>query len=1160
MKKHEILNPITFPIQNTCLIEASAGTGKTYSIIIFYLRLLLGLNQSLFLSGLNIKEILVVTYTEAAKNQLKNRIRQEIFHLKLACINYDIRHPLIQEIKDLKTAILRLISAEKQIDEASIFTIHGFCHRMLNLNLFESGYTLNNSLLEDEFILYQKIFENFWHEHFSILSVDIIRIIFNLWKTPQSLLKDALPFIKGDIPIILDSIDYMQSIENFYYIHVNKINQLKKIWKKIKNKILCKIDFKIFSDKKYKKLDMYIKNIDTWSIKRTQDLHIPVEFEKIKFYLNTINSCYMKIFHIIFFKKLNHAYSYIKKFKQLIFIQVIIIIRKKIKKEKYAQEKLEFDDLLKLLKSALYKSYHLAEVIRHYYPVAMIDEFQDTNKIQYKIFFKIYHRQNMCALILIGDPKQAIYGFRGADIFTYIQIKKKIKICYSLKKNWRSSAGMINAVNCLFQQISNPFIFKYIKYNRIESTQYNYTLNFIKKNQVQPSLEFLHCPYKNMNLKDYQNYMANQYAIKIKNLIHLAQKEHTFFTKKNTICNLTASDITVLVRNRNEANFMQEACDKLSIPNAYLSDSNSIFHTREAQEVLQILEGILYAENSDFLRKSLSTRLLGFNIKQIYKRKATSKYYEYYQKFLFYRDMWKKYGIKLMLNRFITFEIFKFKHIYYGVNKKSINNILHIAEILQEISKNITSKLSLLLWISNQINLPETQNTNYKIPVENNQKIIKIMTIFKAKGLEFPIVFLPFLLNFRKKDYVLFHNKNTHQLILDLNKNLRNKKLTEQERLSEDLRLTYVALTRSIYHCSVGISVLFKGNNKNRFNQTHLTPIGYLVQKRKEGDFDFLKKNLQNLSTISNGDIMINSILMQSKKLSINPVINFNQLKDISWNRNVVNSWKIISYSDFKKDPSFTLKNLSLIVKNKNNNFSPHELPRGKKFGKFVHKIFELIDFQKPLNMNLIKDNLIKYEIDVSLSENIMQWINSILHIPLNNQELFLATISSSKKLTELKFFLSINSKINAKKFNFLIKKYDSISQKCSNIKNIDGVIGMLTGAIDLIFLWKKKYYFIDYKSNWLGSNDESYSLNSMEKEMVKYRYDLQYQMYTLALHRYLKNRLKKYEYNQHFGGIYYLFLRGISKKSFKNQHGIYFLKPNFKLVNSIDNLFLIKK
>lgn len=1160
MKKYEILNPINFPIQNTCLIEASAGTGKTYSIIIFYLRLLLGLNHNLFLSGLNIKEILVVTYTEAAKNQLKNRIRQEIFHLKLACINYDIQHPLIQEIKDLKTAILRLISAEKQIDEASIFTIHGFCHRMLNLNLFESGYTLNNSLLEDEFILYQKIFENFWHEHFSILPVDIIRIIFNLWKTPQSLFKDVLPFIKGDIPVILDSIDYMQSIEKFYYIHIDKINQLKSTWKKIKNKILCKIDSKIFSEKKYQKLDLYFKNIDAWLMQSTHDFYIPVEFKKIKSYLNTINSCYIKVFHVIFFKKLNHAYTYIKKFKQLIFIQVITIIRKKIKKEKYVQEKLEFDDLLKLLKYALYNSRHLAEVIRHYYPVAMIDEFQDTNKMQYKIFFKIYHQQNMCALILIGDPKQAIYGFRGADIFTYIQIKKKIEICYSLKKNWRSSGGMINAVNCLFQQISNPFIFKYIKYNKIESTKYNYTLNFIKQNQIQPALEFLHCPYKNMNLKDYQNYMANQYAIKIQNLIHLAQTEDTFFTKKNTIFNLTASDITVLVRNRSEANFIQEACDKLSIPNAYLSDSNSIFHTREAKEVLQILEGILYAENSDFLRKSLSTRLLGFNIKQIYKRTETSRYYKYYQKFLCYRDIWKKYGIKLMLNRFIVFEIFKFKHISCGINKKSINNVLHIAEILQEISRSITSELSLLLWISNQINLPETQNTNYKIPIENNQKIIKIMTIFKAKGLEFPIVFLPFLLNFRQKDYVLFHNKNTYQLILDLNKNSRNKKITEQERLSEDLRLTYVAITRSIYHCSIGISILFKGNNNNQFNQTHLTPIGYLIQKRKEGNFNVLKKNLQNLAAISNGDIVINSILMKSKKILINPIIHFNQSSHISWNRNIVNSWKIISYSDLKKDHSFTLKNLNITVKNKKNNFSPHELPRGRKFGKFIHKMFELIDFQTPLNMNLIKDNLIKYEIDVSLSEIIMQWIDNILNTPLNNQKLFLSTINSSKKLTELKFFLSINSKIHAKKFNFLIKKYDSISQKCSNIENIDGVMGMLTGAIDLIFLWKKKYYFIDYKSNWLGVNDASYSLSSMEEEMIKYRYDLQYQMYTLALHRYLKSRLKKYDYNQHFGGIYYLFLRGMNKKSFKNKYGIYFLRPNFKLVNSIDNLFLIKK
>ncbi|MDQ1237667.1 MAG: exodeoxyribonuclease V subunit gamma [Wigglesworthia glossinidia] len=1158
MQNYEILNPIIFPIQNTCLIEASAGTGKTHSIVIFYLRLLLGLNKNLFLSGLTTKEILVVTYTEAAKNQLKNRIRQEIFYLKLACINHDKNHPLVKEIKDLKLATLRLITAEKQIDEASIFTIHGFCHRMLNLNFIESGYSLNSSLLDNEYILYQKIFENFWYENCEKLPINIIRIIFSLWKNPQYLLRDIHPFLKGKMPKILNSSDGMESIEKFYRIHIKKINSLKNIWKKIKNKIQNSINSNFAKNKKYGQINLSIETIETWISENTENFYVPLEFKKLQHYLHKLNINCIKMFKSVFFDKLYCAYQYTEKFKQLIFIKVIISMRKSIEKEKYLQEKLEFDDLLKLLKRALYSSCNLSRTIRNYYPVAMIDEFQDTNKIQYKIFFRIYHKKNMCALILIGDPKQAIYGFRGADIFTYMQIKKKINTCYSLETNWRSSRGMINAINCLFQRISNPFTFKHIKYNNIKYTKYNCSLNFIIEKKIQPSLEFLCHPSLSVNLKDYQIYIANQYAIKIQNLLYLAQKNCVFFTKEGSIYHLTADDITILVRNRYEANIMQEACNKFSIPNIYLSDNNNLFHTFEAKEILQILEGILYAENIQLLKQALSTKIFRFEINQIHIDKNMSKYY---QKFIFYRNIWEMYGIKFMLNKLITCEICYFTNNSIEINKRSINNILYISEILQEISKSIRDKLSLLRWISAQINLPKTQNAAYKVRINNNSNIIKIMTIFKAKGLEFPIVILPFLLNFRQKNYALFHNKNTYQLMLDLDKHKRSKKLTEQERLSEDLRLTYVALTRSIYHCSVGICALFRGNTKkNQFSHTHLTSIGYLIQKRKENNFNDMQKNLKDLSIISNGDIFINSGLKHPKNLIINSLIDLNQFDNQYWNRKILNSWKILSYSDLKKDYFFSLKDTYLIEKNKQSYFSPHKFPRGKVFGNFIHKLFELISFNKPLNINLIKDQLTKYEIDISFAENIMLWMKKILYIHLNNQKLFLAKIKENHKLTELKFFLSINSEINAQIFNELIKKYDVISQKCPDIQNIHGIKGILTGSIDLIFLWKNKYYFIDYKSNWLGDSDESYNRSLMEQEIIRYRYDLQYQIYTLALHRYLKNRLKKYDYNKDFGGIYYLFLRGINNNTIKNKNGIYFFRPNLKLINSIDKLFLMKE
>ncbi|MFI4846999.1 MAG: hypothetical protein ACH6QO_01185 [Candidatus Makana argininalis] len=192
--------------------------------------------------------------------------------------------------------------------------------------------------------------------------------------------------------------------------------------------------------------------------------------------------------------------------------------------------------------------------------------------------------------------------------------------------------------------------------------------------------------------------------------------------------------------------------------------------------------------------------------------------------------------------------------------------------------------------------------------------------------------------------------------------------------------------------------------------------------------------------------------------------------------------------------------------------------------------------------------------IDIIWKNIILKWINNIISYPLNNKKLSLNKIKSEDRCNEFSFYIPINDFFFTNELVNICKKYDPVTYKCINI-NFPKIKGILKGFIDLVFRWNKKYYILDYKSNWLGKNEKYYNISNIEKSIIQNRYDLQYQIYTLAIHRFLKQKLYKYDYKKDFGGVYYIFLRGIDNLNKNN--AIFYCKPNFKLINYIDNLLI---
>lgn len=232
---------------------------------------------------------------------------------------------------------------------------------------------------------------------------------------------------------------------------------------------------------------------------------------------------------------------------------------------------------------------------------------------------------------------------------------------------------------------------------------------------------------------------------------------------------------------------------------------------------------------------------------------------------------------------------------------------------------------------------------------------------------------------------------------------------------------------------------------------------------------------------------------------------------------------------------------------------TPHQFPRGASPGTFLHSLFEALDFTQPVDPLWVQEQLALGGYDAHWAPVLTPWLEAILHAPLNETGVSLSALSAHEKQVEMEFYLPISQPLIASQLDALIRQYDPLSAGCPPLDFMQ-VRGMLKGFIDLVFRHQGRYYLLDYKSNWLGEDSTAYTQQAMAAAMQAHRYDLQYQLYTLALHRYLRHRIADYDYERHFGGVIYLFLRGVDSE--QPQQGIYATRPDAELVALMDEMF----
>lgn len=1150
----------SLPLKGRQLIEASAGTGKTFSITHIYLRLLLQLGEHCFDRPLSVREILVVTFTNAAKEELRNRIRRtlsdaialfEAFLPEASTPNATLeesQHALMpfiehakQQHRDFNAIIEQLIYAEQSMDEAAIYTLDGFSLKIAKRFALLIQYNEELTLIEHQNELLLSVIKAFWRTYFYPLQDPfLVSIIQEELKSPETLLKIIQPLLNAPLPRDLnaESLAISELLQNYLAKWQQFETQLKKVitaikqhWQSATFSILDKITAYQIRKNSCKESDLLI--VEQWI--DSEEMALPKEIERFfaSYLIEKQNKNGQFDADFAFFEQLEQLAQKAPKapsFIETLLPAMALDIQTRLEAQKAQLEAFEHGDPLKSLIRSLDNpniKAPLIQALQQAYPVALIDEFQDTDLNQYAFFDAIYQDKAQCGLILIGDPKQAIYGFRGGDIFTYIKAKQEADAIYSIRCNWRSSGDLVSAVNRLFS-IENAFQYEEIPFEKVEFAPQNAKKQFLIAGKPCQALE-LHC----VPSQEIAHYCAQKIADWLLNaaLVNGDQPQK-----------VRANDIVVLVRNRSEAQLIQTALRRHHIPSLYVSDQDSLFSAIETQWLLFLFEAILNRTQIKKIMLACATPLFGFNMAQLQQMNESGEVDAIVRDFEQLETLYHQKGVFVMLRTLLTQNQTTNRLLNLPQGDRHLTNLLHLSELLQEAAQTHGSLHALLEWLKHQMAQNKAQKVIQRL--ENTQNVIRIYSIHKSKGLEFNVVCLPFLsaLNSKSKSTSFIYHDEKHALQLGFAGDEAQQKAKQKEEEAELLRLAYVALTRAVYHCLLTFS---------DFNA-----------KGKE-------KKMPLMAPLLNRETPIEGVISEPETIvKIQEKQATSNLSAADFTRALTQKWRISSYSGLLREDHSQPDVLDLApaadeldlpqtasddLKAPSERVTLWNFPKGAHVGTILHQLLEQIDFQQPLTEQKINKALLALKMPENplIRTQLTQFYQELIETPLDETGLRLSQISKQRSLSELTFLFAVKGDLDAKKLDQLMKKHDPLSQKapCLTFKTLTG---LLTGTIDFIFEFENRFYIVDYKSNFLGETQADYQQNALEAAMIAHRYDLQYQLYTLALHRYLRSRLPNYDYERHFGGVFYLFLRGMNGKS---SRGVYAQRPKLALIEQLDQM-----
>lgn len=1239
-----VLQPLHFPLWGSRLIEASAGTGKTWTIAALYLRLVLGHGgDEGFARPLMPPDILVMTFTRAATRELSDRIRARLIEA-VQCFRGEAEpaahDTFLRDLRDAypegnarNTAAWRLDMAAQCMDDAAIHTIDAWCQRMLREHAFDSGNLFDEALEADESQRQTEAAQDYWRQQCYPLSGEVLEAALNVWPDVHALVKDMQALLRETVPAAAGAGTLADCIAQAQAVRTQTLQGLADGWVGKAERLLHWVDAELDGrgtlwDKRKLQARYYtdwFARITAWAQdplnqplelsdsarKRlcpegmaeafkgsTMDLLLPTEFAELAQLLQALDAL--------------PAPGVALRLHATVHVQQRLLWLKR------QAGTFGFADMLQRLDAALAgdNGPALRASILAQYPVALIDEFQDTSPLQYRLFDQIYQTADNSpesALLLIGDPKQSIYGFRGADIYSYLQARTATEgRHYVLDTNFRSTQALVDAVNQWFVQAEtrdgegafmfragalNPLPFDPVKANGRREI-------LVQGSQPMAALtvawdEGADEPRAPLSNDDIRRRGAEFCASQI---VQWLMDEGTGFAEDGKpLQPMRPADIAVLVRTGKEAAAVRRALARRNVASVYLSDQDSVFASDEAQDLLLWLRAVATPLDGLAARAGLATQMMGLSFDELAWLASDDEAFDARSEQLKeLHSLWLRLGVLAMLRQTLyRFELPARWLVDMG-GERRLTNYLHLAELLQSASAQLEGEQALIRWLATQIEMPGATGDAQIVRLESDADLVKVVTVHKSKGLEYPVVCLPFGGSFRPVDGkaaylslpVLVDGAPARELVLDYSD--AQLEQADKERLREDLRLLYVALTRPRHALWMGLAPMKRGSSKSCVNEQGAA--GYLLAGDASQSVAGWRTSVQQLSDSCPhiavidlpADLPVPTRYVPARAL---PALIDAPLYNAQFDRR----WGIGSFSSLTRAmaaPSLpvlpvaaqnpaederalqadsagdgvldlsAITAMPLAAGARSDAAVWHRFMRGPVVGNFLHDQMEWLageDFalqaeedpeaSEPLAARLLRrcERAGRKE----QAADTLQWLRAAVHQPLAPIDVSLAQLGQGDALLpEMEFWLPAQ-RLSAQRIDALCRQHILPGQPRPSLPERE-LHGMLMGFADLVFSHGGRYWVLDYKTNHLGSEAAAYTPDALANAMLEHRYDVQAALYLLALHRLLQSRLGDgYDPAQQLGGALYYFMRGLDGDA----AGMHVLAPPLALLDGLNAL-----
>jgi exodeoxyribonuclease V beta subunit len=1202
---YEQLNPLTTPLEGLRLIEASAGTGKTWVIAALYVRAVLGHGgQPARLPP----EILVVTFTRDATAELRERIRARLEQAAAAFraggADEAFLQGLIDDYPDVDArsrAARQLEVAAQWMDEAAIHTIHSWANRMLTRHAFDSGRSFAEAAEADQHEHVAEVCRDYWRrEVYALAPHHFERVTDGFDAGPDTLAKAVFPLLAKQLTARIEGgvepePTLAATLDSVFGRHAAALEAEREAWAEhilALRKVQPVLEDGLAKNKRIgKNFVEWLKQIEAWvggepltlsadDLRQLGEANLLSALKQGK----VLPDC--------------PAYAAAEKLADLILnmptVRPIVLrhalqaLPAAIARAKALRGEIGFDDMLSELDRALDAEHgeHLSKALRTQLPLALIDEFQDTDPLQWRIFSRVYGPGG--ALLLIGDPKQSIYGFRGADIGTYFRARSAAaQPALTLSRNFRSSADLVRAVNTLFEradEIAPDGAFGYgkddtgLRFQPVEAE--GHPLALVVDGQPAPAL-CIAVPGGDepINKGRFTQLMAEAAAERVASWL-VMQSGARICEQGKDERPVRPSDIAILVRTGQHADFIRAELRRRGLASVYLSDKQSVYASNEAKDLLHWLVALSEPVSDRALRAALATGSAAFTFAEI-DQVATDDIYRdaLLDVFAAGARLWRERGVLAAVRHLIHALNLPERHASTDDAERCLTNLLHVAELLQHAAVDLDGEHALLRYLAEAIETsdePRGDSSGATIQrLESEADLVRVITIHKSKGLQYKLVLIPFACGFRdvnpSKDSH-FEFERDGERIVSLEPTDNEVKLARRASIREEVRLFYVAVTRAEIACWVGAGAVVDGQSK--VNGAPLSGLGRLLGGGAElGPADvhaaveaLIEREPSIQMQLLSGQIPLTMAPRAEPLTSMPTARQISVPQTPAWwlssystivqgprhsGVDVASAAEAVpleEYTDRKTSPAEALAELTV-----------HTFPRGREFGSFLHYLLEwtaLSGFGRVLADPAQLEAEVSHRADAAgLSvwvPTLLAWILGFLAAPLplpNGRVVALKGLGAGRARPEFAFMVEANS-VRIRQLDRVVTEHmlpgaprPPLTQKHLN--------GMLSGFIDLVFEHEGAWYTLDYKSNHLSNTTEGYTEAAMTEEMARHRYDLQAALYLLALHRFLRARLPGYDPARHIGGVIYPFLRGVGQGT-----GVFAVRPDGVLLDELDALF----